>query len=431
MPYYQIEHLAIIETYLENLGVRSIEFLKRGQGLVPHNILLQVDFPEVLEQDETLAKGLGLASIAIQQRQPCIRTHGTRRYMQTQSFSTPLPAAANMLNGPDKCPDVSVYYNYLFSLTEAAVDNTFSIGIPPHGYEDWASHSGRPRNLQEARNKLFKKGLCVEDANGDIQWIQGSQLPTYPSTPSARGPHYSPAYTPMQGPPSHTYPVADTHAAMRDNLDMMQRYHEYNHQILHEECECSHGDLMSHFLGNMSRFRGRNRLWHNKKQGQPYEKRVPTTKVENDDVLPSNPRRLTGKQLQDAIDRNRHKIDSARAEMERQKEQVSRKRVKKLEEELAKAKADLADDTTGGRIPDSLHKNANEYANLMRSLFRHIADSTGKLSNDCHRPHNNSRSTKPTCRVQQSPVVQHSTRRHNDIHSSQRYRRAATPTFQR
>ena len=204
--------------------------------------------------------------------------------------------------------------------------------------QDWAGHSGRPRNLQEARNKLFKKGLHVEDANGDIQWIQGSQLPTYPSTPSARGPHYSPAYAPTQGPPSHTHSVTDTHAAMRDNLDMMQRYHEYDRQILHEEHERSHGDLMSHFLGNMSRFRGRNRSWHNKKQGHLYEKCVPTTKAADDDILPSNPRRLTGKQLQDAIDRNRQEIDSARAEMERRKEQVSRKRVKKLEAELAKAK---------------------------------------------------------------------------------------------
>ena len=46
-----------------------------------------------------------------------------------------------MFNAPDERPDISVYYNYLFSLTEAAVDNTSSVGIPPHGYEDWAGHS--------------------------------------------------------------------------------------------------------------------------------------------------------------------------------------------------------------------------------------------------------------------------------------------------
>lgn len=34
-----------------------------------------------------------------------------------------------------------------------------------------------------SKNKLLRKGIAVEDANGDVQWVQGSQLPPTPSSP--------------------------------------------------------------------------------------------------------------------------------------------------------------------------------------------------------------------------------------------------------
>lgn len=42
------------------------------------------------------------------------------------------------------------------------------VAHPALGYEDWARNAGRPRNLQEAKNKLLRKGFAVEDANSDV-----------------------------------------------------------------------------------------------------------------------------------------------------------------------------------------------------------------------------------------------------------------------
>ena len=88
---------------------------------------------------------------------------------------------------------------------------------------------------------------------------------------------------------------------------------------------------------------------------------------------PNNPRRLTAKELQDSI-------DEARAEIDRRTSQNVAKRVKTLETELAKAQAQLSNNTSTS-IPGTqteqqshdnvqLHDNVKEFTHILQSIYR-------------------------------------------------------------
>ena len=105
-------------------------------------------------------------------------------------------------------------------------------------------------------------------------------------------------------------PASDSQALAnhRDHLDMMQRYYDYDWQVLQEVRERTDVDLMTHMMGHQPPFRNRNRSWHNKRTSKPYGRR-PAVAEDTDHVLQQSPRLLSAKELQDAIDRNRQQID--------------------------------------------------------------------------------------------------------------------------
>ena len=242
---------------------------------------------------------------------------------------------------------------------------------------NWARSAGRPRNINEARNKFLRRGLTMEDANGNLQWVHGSQLPTVPPTPS------SPAMTYVQHSPAPVnhhptpYMAANSQDALlnhRDHLDIMQCYREYDRQLLRDEKERTNSELLTHLMGRMGNHRGRNRSWHNRSSAKPYGKR-PVTAKPNDNTPPINPKRLTGQQLQDAIDNNRARIDEAHTEMNCRSDKVLAKRLDALEAELAQTKADITKthmegDATPGREPDfELHERAKVFTNIIQSVI--------------------------------------------------------------
>ena len=244
LPYHEIKHLTALDSYLENLGVNQITQLKNGKGDPPSHIQINTEFPENLRHDEQLTDNnlyLGLVILTC----PHCHKNPTIRYGE-------LKEEPNMFNPMDVQPDVSTYYTYLYSLTEAAIDNSQPVGTPPEGYEDWAHNAGRPRNINEARNKFLRRGLTMEDANGDMHWVHGSQLPTIPPTPSSPVMTYvqhNPA--PVTQPHPH-YTAANSQDALLnhcDHLDIMQRYHKYNRQLLRDEKERTTSDLMTHLMG--------------------------------------------------------------------------------------------------------------------------------------------------------------------------------------
>lgn len=143
-----------------------------------------------------------------------------------------------MFPSPNGCPDVTEFYQYLFSLTEAAFNNNITVGLPPDGFEDWARHGEKPHNIQEVRNKFLTNGLWLEDINGDVHWMQGSQLPTCPPTPSHGPSHYTIPNTPGPTSQSNGYSTAEN-VSFRDHFDMMQRLHEYECQVLRDDREWS------------------------------------------------------------------------------------------------------------------------------------------------------------------------------------------------
>ena len=370
LPYHEVQHLAALDAYLENQGARHIGQLGKGKGSPPRDIQLNVEFPEDVRNTDTEDNNIYVGSIIL----PCEQGH-----IKPQVLHRSYNRQSTMFNTTDTCPDVSVYYKYLYSLTEAALDSSISIDGPPTGYEAWARSAGRPRNIQEARNKFLKKGLRVEDANGDVQWIEGSQLPTYPPTPARS------AYDPPPVPSAYNPTVHNTNSMSsqtqttvlnhRDHLEMMQRYNDYNRQILREDRERAQLDRMAFRSSQGRSFRGRNKSWHNNPRTQPYQK-PPSDPKQDNHIHISNPRRLSAKELEDALERNRVGIDVARAEMERRAGLVNKKRIERLEAELAEAKAAIQTTETTDGMSDAnvLHENVKEYAHLMQSVFRQITN---------------------------------------------------------
>ena len=122
-------------------------------------------------------------------------------------------------------PSVDLYYHCLYMLMDAAINGTAHPGAPPTGFEEWAGHSGRPCNMQEAKDRFIKREAITPAHSTSAH----DSSPTIMSLNS------------------------QNHASLlnhREHLDMMPRYHKSNRQILHEERERSHSDLMASMLGN-------------------------------------------------------------------------------------------------------------------------------------------------------------------------------------
>jgi hypothetical protein len=135
----------VLESYLENQDIGSINLLPRGSGFPPDKVHDQVDFLElILDPDEWTDTNLALIDL-------CHDAH-----KDVKAAYCPGYACTHSHNMPSTESDTTLmdFYKHLIHLNDSALTSSPALGPPLDGYEHWAMAHDHPRNIYDARAKL-------------------------------------------------------------------------------------------------------------------------------------------------------------------------------------------------------------------------------------------------------------------------------------
>jgi Zinc knuckle len=263
-----IRHLSALEVYLENLNCHSIFDLPIGSGKPPQSIRDQVESPELIDMQrknhDRHDHRVQSNALWIPHRARYLKPEFTRR-INTQFNKTPLhfntTYPRNMAIFETEAATES-YFQYLYQLTETAMHNSPHPGTAPPGFEAWATTHGKPRDVQEARNRIPRTTATYTDPNGDIQWLGQHAIPGTPSYPPPGLLHGH------QHPYTFHAPPAGPLMSTQDHLDLMRKYREFDRSSTRDVGN----EQIRPYRGGM---RHRNKSWSNRSTNKPYSRRGP------------------------------------------------------------------------------------------------------------------------------------------------------------
>jgi hypothetical protein len=225
LQYTTSKHLAAMDDYLENMVAELIDSLPLGSGTPPWNIHDHIDFPEAIpHRTQNVHEASELQTSSMWVDENVISLKGSTKFTHI-SLPTNILSNINHTMPPNNNDLViGTFYEYLYKLAEGAMTNAPHPGNAPHGYIDWATLHGKPRDLQEVRNRMPRTGPAYMDPNGDAHWIGNHPNPAAAS--QMREPAYGSYAASSAGGPL---------MSATDHFAMMQRYRDFDRSLLREE----------------------------------------------------------------------------------------------------------------------------------------------------------------------------------------------------